>query len=125
MAVRDPRIIGARIAKRRHQLDLTQEELALALGVSKSTVANWERGTAYPKRKLGKVEQFLGITLDNDDDTNGEPPAPAPAPLRGKTPTIQEVRDMMNLFIQGGEEYEPPESPTAEEGRNERRRRMA
>jgi transcriptional regulator with XRE-family HTH domain len=73
MAERDPHIIGARIAKRRHQLDMTQEQLADALGVSKSTVANWERGVAYPKRKLGKIEQVLG-PLDSDDE---EPRSPS------------------------------------------------
>lgn len=68
MADRDPRIIGARIAKRRHQLDMTQDQLAAALGVSKSTVANWERGVAYPKRKLGKVEELLGPLSDDSPE---------------------------------------------------------
>lgn len=67
MAGRDPRLVGARIAKRRHQLDWSQVELAERLGVSPSTVANWERGASYPKKKLGKVEQVLGVTLDGDE----------------------------------------------------------
>lgn len=74
MAERDPRIMGARIAKRRHQFDMTQIELAAALGVSPSTVANWERGTAYPKRKLGKIEQLLG-PLDDDSTDGTSPPS--------------------------------------------------
>lgn len=60
---RDPRVIGARIARRRHQLGWSQVELAGHLGVSPSSVANWERGASYPKKKLGKVEQVLGISL--------------------------------------------------------------
>ena len=72
MADRDPRLVGARIAKRRHQLDWSQVELARKLGVSPSTVANWERGASYPKKKLGKVEQVLGISLDGE-------PEPEPA----------------------------------------------
>ena len=67
MADRDPRLVGARIAKRRHQLDWSQVELAEELGVSPSTVANWERGASYPKKKLGKVEQVLGVSLDGDE----------------------------------------------------------
>lgn len=71
MAEKDPRVIGARIAKARQARDMTQAQLAAALGVAESTVANWERGTAYPKRKLGKIEQFFGRRLDYDEDANG------------------------------------------------------
>lgn len=39
--------------------------------MSPSTVANWERGASYPSKKWGKIEQVLGITLDED-------PAPEP-----------------------------------------------
>lgn len=74
MVERDPRIIGDRIAKLRHQRDMTQIELAEALGVSPSTVADWERGARFPKRKLGKIEQFFGKPVDYDDET-GAPPA--------------------------------------------------
>jgi len=42
---------------------MTQRELAVALGVSQSTVANWERGAAYPLKLAGIVEEFLGITI--------------------------------------------------------------
>jgi len=56
--------IGTRIARRRHVLGLTQQQLADRVGVSKSTVANWERGKHFPLRYLGKVEAVLGIQLD-------------------------------------------------------------
>lgn len=42
---------------------MSQRELADALGVSASTVANWERGAAYPLKFGGIVEEFLGITI--------------------------------------------------------------
>lgn len=76
MADKDPRVIGRRIARRRHQLDWSQVELAERLGVSPSTVANWERGASYPKKKLGKVEQVLGINLDDEPE-----PQPAIPPI--------------------------------------------
>lgn len=79
MADRNPQVVGARIAKRRHQLDWSQVELARRLGVSPSTVANWERGAAYPKKKLGKVEQVLGISLEDEPEA---PPDPLPPGLR-------------------------------------------
>jgi transcriptional regulator with XRE-family HTH domain len=64
----DPTVIGTRIAKRRHQLGLKQEELASDLKVTKSTVANWERGKHLPIRHMGAIELRLGISL-----TDGEP----------------------------------------------------
>ena len=59
--------IGTRISKRRHVLGITQRDLAARLGVSPSTVANWETGKHFPRRYLGKVEDVLGISLENDE----------------------------------------------------------
>jgi transcriptional regulator with XRE-family HTH domain len=47
---------------------MRQQDLAAALGVAVSTVANWERGQSYPERHLGAVEAALGITLTDDGD---------------------------------------------------------
>lgn len=60
--------IGIRIARRRQALGMRQEDLARKLGVSKSSVANWESGKHFPKRKLGLVEQVLGISLDGQPE---------------------------------------------------------
>src|SRR5215471_17219157 len=68
MADRDPQVVGTRIARRRQQLGWTQAELADRLGVSPSSVANWERGAAYPKKKLGLVEHVLGVPLEGEQD---------------------------------------------------------
>ena len=56
--------IGTTIRKRRQVLGLTQQQLADSLGVSKSTVANWESGKHFPLRYAGAVEKALGIELD-------------------------------------------------------------
>lgn len=56
--------IGQRIMRRRQALDMSQEDLALAVGVTRSTVSNWEVGKHFPKKYLGKVEAVLGISLD-------------------------------------------------------------
>lgn len=56
--------IGRAIALARHRKRLTQEALAHKLGVSRAAVANWERGTHFPQRHLGAVEEVLGISLD-------------------------------------------------------------
>lgn len=67
--------IGTRIKKRRQVLDMTQQSLADALGVSKSTVANWESGKHFPLRYLGKVEAVLGVTLEDEAEEPLEIPA--------------------------------------------------
>ena len=65
--------IGIRIARRRQALGMRQEDLARKLGVSKSSVANWESGKHFPKRKQGAVEQVLGISLDDTPEPESEP----------------------------------------------------
>ena len=63
--------VGIKIKKRRQVLGMTQDVLAERLGVSKSTVANWERGKHFPLRHLGAVEAVLDISLEE-----AEPPGP-------------------------------------------------
>lgn len=60
--------IGTRIARRRQVLGLTQQDLAAKLGVSKSTVANWETGKHFPRRYIGRVEDVLGVRLDAEHE---------------------------------------------------------
>ena len=55
--------IGILIQRARHRKRLTQQQLADALEVSKSTVANWERGESYPLRNAGAIEELLNITI--------------------------------------------------------------
>jgi transcriptional regulator with XRE-family HTH domain len=55
--------VGILIARARQQHHMTQVQLAEALGVSPSTVADWERGARYPARYAGVVEELLGITI--------------------------------------------------------------
>ena len=62
--------VGITIQRARHRKRLTQRELADELGVSPSTVANWERGAHFPLRYAGRIEQLLEIVI---------PPAPETA----------------------------------------------
>ena len=55
--------IAERITRRRQEMGLSQAELAEMVGVSRSTVANWEIGKHFPLRYRYKVESVMGISL--------------------------------------------------------------
>ena len=95
MADRDPQVVGTRIARRRQQLGWTQAELADRLGVSPSTVANWERGAAYPKKKLGLVEHVLGVTLDEPEPAE---PILSPGLIKAIRDNIPDVADQERVM---------------------------
>lgn len=61
--------IHNRIKRRRSELDLTQKQLGLDLGVSPQTIAKWESpeehgGTAPQRWRLPQVADRLGVTLE-------------------------------------------------------------
>lgn len=72
--------IGARIRRARQRLDMSQEELAAAVGASRSAVNAWERDRALP-RNIVKLEEVLGVSLE---------PAPAPGSLDDLMPPQDE-----------------------------------
>jgi transcriptional regulator with XRE-family HTH domain len=57
--------IGAKIAARRREKGVTQEELAGFLGVSKAAVSKWESGQSYPDITLLPVlATYFNMTVD-------------------------------------------------------------
>ena len=66
------RSIGDHVRKRRLDLGLLQKEVALRIGVDKTTVNNWEAGTAFPSlRAQPAVIEFLEYDprqIPDDDD---------------------------------------------------------
>ena len=57
--------IGKKIAKLRREKNMTQMELADALGVSYQAVSNWERGNSMPDiSKLPELVEMLGCSID-------------------------------------------------------------
>jgi len=66
--------MGARIRKRRQVLGMRQHELAAKVGVDRSAVSNWERGRHLPQRYQGKLEEVLGISLDEEPQFRPIPP---------------------------------------------------
>lgn len=58
--------IGNQIKQRRIKLEMTQEDLAKALNVSRSTISNWEGGRNYPDIQLViKLSKILDLSLES------------------------------------------------------------
>lgn len=53
------------IRRLRRERDITQEDLASAVGVTYQSVSRWEKGQAYPDMELiPKIAQYFGISTD-------------------------------------------------------------
>jgi len=87
-SVRNKRV-GATIRKRRQALGWEQRELAERVGVHVNSVQKWESGTHYPGRKLGKLEQVLGIHVDG-----------VPEPEEPELPTPEELDDLRRHAVE-------------------------
>ncbi|MGN0814479.1 MAG: helix-turn-helix domain-containing protein [Candidatus Coproplasma sp.] len=56
---------GDKIAQERRKINLTQEQLAYKLGVTRQAVSRWEADVAYPEtEKLIKLSVIFGCTVD-------------------------------------------------------------
>ena len=56
---------GTRIAQARKKQNLTQEQLAEQLGVTRQSVSRWESDAAYPETdKLVRLAQLFGVSCD-------------------------------------------------------------
>lgn len=57
--------IGENIASSRKKVNLTQDQLAEKLGVSRQTISKWESNLAYPELpKIIKLSKVLNISCD-------------------------------------------------------------
>ena len=57
--------IGRVLTEHRHQRNITQDELAEYMGVSKASVSKWETGATYPDiTLLPRLAAFFGISVD-------------------------------------------------------------
>lgn len=53
------------LTARREKAGLSQEEVALALKIDRSTVAKWETGASYPRAdKLPAIAALYGCSID-------------------------------------------------------------
>lgn len=57
--------IGEKISKTRRDVNLTQDQLAEALDVTRQTISKWESDLAYPEvPKIAKLAEVLNISCD-------------------------------------------------------------
>ena len=57
--------IGSKIAQARKEKNLTQEQLAELMNVTRQTVSRWELQTAYPEmEKIVMLSDILGVSCD-------------------------------------------------------------
>jgi DNA-binding XRE family transcriptional regulator len=69
----EPQTIGEHIRKRRLDLGLLQIEVARQIGVTESTVWNWEHGRAPELRHMPAVLTFLGyVPWEEPEDPVGK-----------------------------------------------------
>lgn len=92
--------IGGKIRDGRVQAELTQEQAAEKLGVSRQTVSNWENGKTYPDIiSVIKMSDLYGVSLDRL--LKGEEAAPVSAYaeyLAERTDTVRS-REKLSLVI--------------------------
>ena len=56
--------IGNKIAKVRKEMNLTQEQLAERMQVTRQTVSRWESQTVYPEmEKIVMLSEILGVAV--------------------------------------------------------------
>ncbi len=73
--------LGNKLAEARKKQNLTQEQLAERLGVTRQAVSRWESDTAYPETdKIVRMAQILEVSCDyllqDGVDEKGKPVTP-------------------------------------------------
>lgn len=81
MRASTPRELGSLVRERRHDLQLSQQQLAHLAGVSRTWLVTVEAG--HPRAELGKLLALLaelGLTLDLSPAQTRESPGPGTQP---------------------------------------------
>ena len=74
--------MGARLAQARRSQNLTQEQLAEKMGVTRQAVSRWESDTTYPETdKIIRMAALFGVN-NEPSPTGDKPPSPVTRILR-------------------------------------------
>lgn len=102
--------MGSKLAEARRKNNLTQEQLAERLGVTRQAVSRWESDTAYPETdKIVRMSRLLGVSCDWLLQDGEEAPAPPAGRLRAWSPRCsgrQRARKVQRPFT-GMRAYPP------------------
>ena len=90
--------LGDKIAKQRKVQNLTQEQLAQLLGVSRQSISKWESNIAYPETdKLIRLGNIFGCSMDyllKDEVTEASGATNADA-----SPVFEQFRTALNMQL--------------------------
>lgn len=57
--------VGERLKARRNELNLTQDQVAESLGITRQTMSNWENGRSYPDiERVIRLSEIYALSLD-------------------------------------------------------------
>lgn len=97
----DKKSVGALIRQKRKEKEMTQEELAQTLHVSKNAVSKWEMGkNAISKPCLERISEVLDIPLsvlqgNEEDAPQAEAPLPLPDAADNSPPNPEETDSVL------------------------------
>lgn len=95
--------LGEKLQQLRKSRDLTQEELAEALYVSRTAVSKWESGRGYPSiDSLKEISSYFGVSVDallSGEKLIGLAARENRANLRRLCETLFALTDLMTLLL--------------------------
>lgn len=95
--------LGARIAQTRKECDITQVQLAAALGIAQQTLAHYEGGRLrLPASLLPTLAQELQVPLDF---LLGQPEATKAPSKRGPAPKLQQQMERINALPKAQQKF--------------------
>lgn len=86
---------GNRIAQRRKQLNISQEELGYLIGVSQNQISKYEDGKNSPSAR--RLEMLADVLLTSTDWLLGRTDI-VDRPLRGEGDLTEEERKLVQIF---------------------------
>lgn len=100
--------LGSKIAGKRKDLGITQQEFADRLSVTRQTVSRWEAGTVFPDiDKIADIAKILEVSCDyllrddieEDELRTAKGPGPVIRALKGKQVRIMFADEMADIDL--------------------------